>query len=96
MEQSRDETTQARKEIGHLRRDTTQLRADLMERMDRLRNAFTALGEDVRVTTHSGDRVERIARSASEETRALAEVVTGMRRQIQNLQTQVQELRGGP
>lgn len=41
-------------------------------------------------------RVERIARSASEEVRALSEVVSGIRRQIHNLQSEVQALRGDP
>jgi hypothetical protein len=48
------------------------------------------------VNDGSVGRVERIARAASDETRALAEQVGAMVRQIRWLETQMREIRGDP
>jgi len=71
-------------------------RADLMARMDRLQDAMTALRDDVTVNFGIADRVDSVAESARKETRALAEVVTAMQRQIARLQSDVRQLRGEP
>ncbi len=44
----------------------------------------------------SGERAERIARGASEETRLLGEIVTTQIRQIQRLQSEVRQLKREP
>jgi hypothetical protein len=73
----------------------TQLRTDLMERIDRLQHTVDSVKDDIVVTYGANDRIERIAKSASDETRALGEVVRAMQRQIKRLQTDVDQLRDG-
>jgi hypothetical protein len=87
----------ARLEAGQasLRGDLTLLRVELMERMDRLQHSVDLVKDDVTVNYGSGDRVERLARSATDETRALAEVVRAMQRQIGKLRTDLEQLRDG-
>lgn len=68
----------------------------LSGRLDRLQDAMTAQREADIVTYGSVERVERIARAASEKTRAPAEQVGAMVRQIRRLETQMREIRGGP
>jgi chromosome segregation ATPase len=70
------------------------LRGDMMGRMDRLQNSITSLQDDVTVNFGHADRIERVARGASDEIRALGVEVTAMERQIQHLQAQVRALRG--
>ena len=71
------------------------LRGDLMARMDRLQDAITLQHDDVIVSMGAAERAERIARGASEETRALGEIVTVQTRQIQRLQSDIRQLKGG-
>jgi len=72
------------------------LRGDLMARMDRLQDALTLQHDDVTVNMGAAERAERIARGASEETRALGEIVTVQTRQIQRLQSDIRQLKGEP
>jgi hypothetical protein len=72
----------------------TQIRLDLMERMDRIQNDVRLLRDDITVNYAAGERSERLARGASEEVRLMAEQLSGMRRQIHNLQVEVRALRG--
>ena len=88
--------TQHETDLAGMRGDLTELRVALMARMDRLQDAMTAQREADIVNHGSVERVERIARAASEETRALAEQVGGMVRQIRRLETQMREIRGDP
>lgn len=102
---SDDPTDRLLAALERSRGDAAQPPADPMDRMGRSRNASAAPGEDMRVNSHFGDRVERIARRAPEETRALAAIAGGMRGQIHGPQTpdlrprcgrtQLRELRGG-
>ncbi len=91
-------------EAGH-----TQLRADLMGRMDRLQDTITIIRDDVRVNFGRADAVQRVAENVRIEARslyqlvngvrddllALNNVVSGMEREIHHLQSEVQSLRGG-
>ena len=97
----RDDLVAVRAEIGHLRtgflEELGATRAALMERIDRLQHAADLIKEDIVVNYGASDRVERIAKGASDETRALGEIVRVMQRQIQQLRTDVEQLRdGGP
>jgi hypothetical protein len=78
-----------------LRTGQDRLRADLMERMDRLQHAVDLVRDDITVNYGSSDNALRIAKGASDEVRGLGEILTTMRRQITRLQTDVEQLRGG-
>ena len=81
--------------IERLEAGQDRLRGDLMARMDRLQDALTLQHDDVIVSMGAAERAERIARSALEETRALGEIVTVQTRQIQRLQSDIRQLKGG-
>jgi methyl-accepting chemotaxis protein len=74
--------------------DLVKTRAALMARMDRLQNELTLRNEDAMVNMGAAERAERIAKAASDEVRAMGDMVTTMARQIQRLQTEVRQLRG--
>ncbi len=87
---------QVLEQLRLIRGDLGQLRADLMARLDRLQDALTAQRDADLVNYGAVERVERIARAASEETRALAEQVGAMVRQIRRLETDMREVKGTP
>jgi len=72
----------------------TQIRVDLMDRMDRLQHEMRLMRDDVTANFAGNARNELMVRSASGEVRLLAEEVTAMRRQIHALQEDVRSLRG--
>ncbi len=76
------------------RRELAQTRADIMERIDRLQQAVGQVRGEVVVNFGHADRIERIAQSARDEGRILAETVRVMQRQIKLLQTDLEQLRG--
>jgi len=99
LAQLRTELNEVHSEQGLLRDEIAHVRADLakvLERIEALELAVEGLKGDITVNYGDQQRVERIARSASEEVRALSEVVSGIRRQIHKLQSDVDTLRGGP
>jgi hypothetical protein len=65
-----------------------------MDRMDRLQGTVTVLRDDISVNFAATERSERIAHGASAAVRLMAEQLSGMRRQIRKLQTEVRALRG--
>ncbi len=69
------------------------LRGDVMERMDRFQHALDLVKDDIVVNFGASDHVERIAKGASEETRAPGEVVRATQRQIAWLRTDLDDLR---
>jgi len=85
-----------RKEQAKLLEEYTCLRTDLMARLDRLPDSLTLARDDIVVNFGASDRIENIARSASNEVRALALELGGLRRQVQHLQSEVRALRGEP
>src|SRR4051794_10470425 len=72
----------------------TSLRVDLMARMDRLENINTAIRDDISVNFGAVDAVRRANDNTREELRALSDVVSLMHRQINRLQTEVEQLKG--
>ena len=64
--------------------------------MDRLQDLVTVIRDDITVNFGASEQVKRVADNTRDELRALSDVVSGMHRQIQRLQTQVRELRGDP
>jgi chromosome segregation ATPase len=103
MTQLRTDVTQLRTDMTQLRTDMTQLRTDMvdrtdrlrvdmMERMDRLQNAFSSMQQDITVNFAASDRADRMVRHATDETRALADQVSAMVRQIRVLTVRVDEI----
>jgi len=66
----------------------------LMARIDRVQDTLAGVKDDIVVNFAHSDRVERVARAGTEETRALAEQVTAMGRQIRRLSTRLDEIEG--
>jgi chromosome segregation ATPase len=85
---------QVRGDMNRVQNDLTQLRVAVMERIDRLQGALTLQRDELVVNFGAIERVERLARAAQEETRALGEMETPMIRQIRRLQDDVRTLRG--
>lgn len=71
----------------------TAVRVEVMARLDRLQETVTAIRDDISVNYGRADKAEMVAQHAREEVRALSEIVSGMGRQIQRLQTVIEELR---
>ena len=78
---------------GSLGADLARLRADVMDRIDRLQNTVEGMRDDIRVNCGASDRATRIASGASEEVRALGAEVSAMERQIMRLRADVDELK---
>ena len=87
----------ARLEAGQavLREELAATRTALMDRIDRVQHSVDLLRDDIVVNYGAADRTERIAKGASDETRALADEVRAMQRQISRLRTDMAQLQGG-
>ena len=79
--------------LARLEAGQAALRADLMERMDRLQNAILAMRDDITVNFGRADRTGHIARGASDEVRALGAEVAAMERQIRRLRSDLDDVR---
>jgi hypothetical protein len=83
-------------EIGRvrteLREEITSVRVTLMDRMDRLQDAMTVMQGDINASFTTSERVERVGRSAADETRALADVVTVLHKQFRLLSARVEAI----
>jgi phage shock protein A len=74
----------------------TKLRADVMERIDRLEDGITGMRDDLTVTFGASDSVRRAHSSTREELRELSDSVSALYRKLARLETQVRELKGDP
>ena len=74
------------------RQDKT--RADIMERIDRLQHTADQTRNEIVVNFGNTDRVERMARGATDEARINVDIMRVMQRQIMQLQTDVDQLKG--
>jgi uncharacterized phage infection (PIP) family protein YhgE len=94
--QAKLEAGQATLEAGltSVKASQTSLRVDLMARMDRLENINTAIRDDISVNFGAVDAVRRANDNTRDELRALSDVVSLMHRQINRLQTEVEQLKG--
>jgi hypothetical protein len=90
--------TEMRSDFSALRTDLSgridKLRVELSERIDRMQNGVTALRQGYIVDLATVDRAERIAKSASDETRALAVQVTELTKLVHMLEARIRDLRG--
>jgi hypothetical protein len=90
----RDDLFAMRGNQASMRDDLIAVRTALMDRIDRVQHAVDLLRDDIVVNYGAASRTERIAKGASDETRALADEVHAMQRQIARLRTDIDELRG--
>ena len=88
--------TQLGAHLDRLEAGQVQLRVDIMARIDRVQDTLTAVRDDITVVMGRADQAHRVADNVRDELRALNEVVTGVIRQVRNLQSDVRELRGEP
>jgi len=65
--------------IQGLRAELTQMRVDLMARMDRLEDGLTAIRNDIAVNFGAADAVKRANDNTREEVRSLGEMVSAHR-----------------
>ncbi len=82
--------------LDRLETNQDQMRIDIMARIDRLQHKLDQTHDDIIVNFGNTDRVERIANGAVDDTRATAEIMRVMQRQIMRLQTDVEQLKGAP
>ncbi len=90
------DVTTLRTDVTTLRTDVTTLRTEVMARIDRLQNTVTTIRDDITVNMGRADQAHRAADNVRDELRALNDVVSGVMRQVQRLQSDVRELRGEP
>jgi hypothetical protein len=69
------------------------LRVEVMERADRLGDRLSAVGDDIAVNLAAADYARRVNDNTRDEVRDLFKIVSNMMRQIQRLQTEVNDLR---
>ena len=94
QEQLRNGLEQLSNGQEQLSAELTRTRADLMARMDRLEDKFTAQREGEVVNLGISERAERIAKGAQDEVRIMGEQVNAMFRQIRRLESDIRHLRG--
>jgi polyhydroxyalkanoate synthesis regulator phasin len=78
--------------IAQLRADITQLRVDMMERIDRLQDRLTANHETEIVNFGLAERAERSAKVAREDVQSISEQVNALTRQVRSLSGRVDHL----
>ncbi len=88
---SLDDTALKRIEAGQIK-----MRADMMERIDRLENGITGMRDDLAVTLGASDSVRRAHNNTREEMRDISESVSALYRKLARLETQMRELKGDP
>lgn len=78
------------------RQDLVYLRVETMRKLDQLQDSVTAIRNDIAVNYASVDHARVVNNNTRDELRALTDTVSGMLKQIQHLQSEVQELKGEP
>jgi uncharacterized coiled-coil DUF342 family protein len=78
------------------RAELTQVRVDLMGRMDRLQNALTDIRNDIGVNFGASDAVKRATDNTRDEVRSLSEMMSALVRKARALETRVREITGDP
>ena len=78
--------------LDRLEAGQNKLRADVMERIDRVQNAVTQLRDDYAVNFGASDAVKRANENTREELRSLSEVVFTLVRQLRAVSGRVDQL----
>lgn len=75
-----------------LRAELHQVRAQIMERVDRLSDEFKATRDDITVNFGRADKAERIAKNAADETQAAWDQMRAIERLVHNLAGRLADL----
>lgn len=94
VDKMRADIDKMRADVDRMRAATDKMRGDIMARIDRLQNTVDETRDAVVVNFGNTDRVERLARTAMEDSRATSEILRVMQRQIMRLQADVEQLKG--
>jgi prefoldin subunit 5 len=81
--------------IDDLRDRQTQMRVDIMHRMEAMQDALTAIRGDITVNNATAFAAREVNEHTRDEVRTLAAVLNGVQLQVQRLQSEVQTLQGG-
>ena len=95
LEQSVKSLEQGQKALEQGQKALEQGQRDIMARIDRLQDTVTGMQSDITVNYGASQHVERREEATREEVRSLTNLVFAMERQIQHLQTEVRDIRGG-
>jgi hypothetical protein len=80
--------------IDRLEASQNKVRADIMERIDRLQHTVDQMRSVKVFNVGNTDRAERTARAAMDEGRITADIIRTMQRRIARLQNDIEPLRG--
>jgi regulator of replication initiation timing len=83
-----------RVDLDGLRTSQTNLRVDLMERMDRLDNQVTGIRDDIIVNMGRVDHVDEALINTRGDVQHLFREMSVMWRQVKRLQSEVRDIRG--
>nr|WP_294517188.1 hypothetical protein [uncultured Rhodopila sp.] len=77
-----------------LRDELIKTRADIMERIDRLQNAVTAIQDDIAVNMGAVDSARHVNDNTREDLKQMREQMSVMWRQLKAVQVRVDEISG--
>lgn len=80
--------------LARLETGQTQLRVDLMARMDGLANRLTAIQDDIAVNFGASENVRRANDHTRDELRAMGDMVASIERQVLRLRSEMDDLKG--
>ncbi len=78
--------------IAATRADLTEMRVEIMARIDRVQDATTIQHHERVVDVASSERAERLAKAARDDATALGEIVTPLVRVVHMMRTQLDDL----
>jgi len=103
LQRIQDDVTTMRGELDSVRGELTGVRVALMDRMDRLQNAMTAMREEQTVLNglvlsnqKMAERGLGESRLALDQTTTLAQTISALQMQIRQLRADVDEIRDRP
>ncbi len=94
--ETRGDLANMRGDLENMRAGIAKMRADIMERIDRLQHSVDLTRDEIVVNFGNTDRAERTARAAIDDNRITTDILRTMQRQIARLQTDVEQLKGPP
>jgi hypothetical protein len=82
--------------LGRLEVGQTKMRADVMERIDRLQDAVTAIRDDISVDMGAVDMARMVNDNTREDVKQMREQLSVMWKQLKKAEADIRELKGGP
>ena len=74
----------------------TKLRVDVMERMDRLQDAVTAIRDDISVDSGAVDMARKVNDNTRDDVRQMREDLSVLRRRLLKVEADIRRLNGDP